>query len=63
MKFRIIKESDGFYIAEYKEIFLWWYVDGSASRNIEKTRDACRQFYKNFFEKEEDGVIVESFKL
>lgn len=63
MKFRIIKESDGFYIAEYKEIFLWWYVDGSASRDIEETRDTCRQFYKKFFEKEEDGVIVESFEL
>jgi hypothetical protein len=59
MKFRIKKE-DGLYFAEYKEIFYWYYVSGSISRDIEKTRKACRRFKDERFEKKK---IVENFEL
>ena len=54
MKFRIRKE-DGLYCAEYKWLFLWWFISGSWSADIEKTREACRQFEK--------PKIIEKFKL
>ena len=54
MKFRIRKE-DGLYLAEYKWMFSWWFISDSISKNIEKTREACRQFEK--------PKIVEKFKL
>jgi len=54
MKFRIKKE-DGLYFAEYKWMFSWWFVSGSVSRNIEKTRESCRRFEKT--------KVIEKFKL
>ena len=54
MKFRIKKE-DGLYFAEYKTLFVWWFVSGSVSKDIEKTREACRNFKR--------VRIIESFKL
>lgn len=54
MKFRIKKE-DGLYFAEYKQMFFWWFVSGSVSRNIETTRKACKEF--------ERPKIVERFKV
>lgn len=54
MKVRIKKE-DGLYFAEYKWMFSWWFISGSVSRDIEKTREACRQF--------ELPKIVERFKI
>ena len=54
MKFRIKKE-DGLYFAEYKQGFFWWFLSGSVSKNIERTRKACEQFEK--------PKIVEKFKL
>lgn len=53
-----IKKEDGVYLAEYKKGFLWWFVSGSVSKDIEKTREACKQFAKTY------GIkIVEKFKL
>lgn len=56
MKFRIIKENDGLYFAEYKFLLFWYYVEGSSSFHIEETRRACRRFKSN-------DKVVESFKL
>lgn len=56
MKFRIKKDKDGLYFAEYKKLFYWYYVSGSASFNITKTREVCRKF------KIKDKII-ESFEL
>ena len=58
MKFRIKKE-DGLYFAEYKNKFCWWFVSDSVSKDIEKTREACKQFIKTF----EKNKIVERFEL
>ena len=58
MKFRIKKEYDGLYFAEYKGLFGWWYVSDSASFDIRKTREAC----KKFGTKKKDDVI-ENFEL
>lgn len=58
MKFRIKKE-DGLYLAEYKRGFSWWFVVGSVSRDIEKTREACEQFIKTF----DKPKIIEKFEL
>lgn len=54
MKFRIKKE-DGVYLAEYQRWFLWWFVSGSVSYDINKTREACKKF--------EPSKIIEKFKL
>ncbi len=58
MRFRIKKE-DGLYLAEYKDRFLWWFVSGSVSKDIDKTREACKQFVKTY----ERTRVVEKFKL
>ena len=54
MKFRIKKEN-GLYLAEHKWMFMWWYIAGSISKDIEETREACRRF--------ERSKVVESFEL
>ena len=54
MKFRIRKEN-GLYFAEYKWMFLWLYIYGSISKDIEQTRKACMDFGQS--------KIVESFEL
>ena len=54
MKFRIKKE-DGLYFAEYKWKSSWWFISGSVSKDIEKTREACKKFEK--------PKIVEKFRL
>lgn len=59
MKFRIRKE-DGLYCAEYKKGFFWWYVKGSWSEDIEKTRKACEE-YKDMVS--ENNKVVEVFEL
>ena len=56
MKFRIKKDNDGLYFAEYKELFGWYYVSGSASFDITKTREACKKF-------EPKDKVVEKFEL
>lgn len=58
MKFRIKKE-DGLYFAEYKQGFFWWFISGSVSKEIERTREACKQFVKTY----EKTKIVEKFEL
>lgn len=58
MKFRIKKENDGLYFAEYKALLFWWYVSNSCSFNIAETKEACRRF-KDFGENE----LIEVFKL
>ena len=58
MKFRIKKEDDGLYFAEYKVLLFWYYVNNSSSFYIEETRKACRRF-KVFGENE----LIEVFKL
>ena len=54
MKFRIKKE-DGLYFGEYKRLLLWWFIPGSVSRRIEKTKRVCEEF--------ELPKVVEKFKL
>lgn len=58
MKFRIKKE-DGLYCAEYKKYFCWWYVSGSWSSSIERTREACKQFKSHKMH----NKIIETFVL
>ena len=58
MKFRIKKDNDGLYFAEYKKLFFWYYVSNSASFNIIKTKEACKKFKT----KGKDEV-VENFEL
>ena len=58
MRFRIKKE-DGLYLAEYKDRFLWWFVSGSVSKDIDKTREVCKQFVKTY----QRTRVVEKFKL
>lgn len=59
MKFRIKKE-DGIYFAERKSMFSWWHVSGSASRNIQQTRQACKDEVRR---RSERAKIIEKFKI
>jgi hypothetical protein len=56
MKFRIKKDKDEMYFAQYKGWLFWGYVPSSYSFNIKKTREACEKF------KDKDKVI-ETFEL
>ena len=58
MKFRIKKDSDGWYFAEYKRLLCWHFVYDSYSQNIEKTKKVCKEF-KN----QKEDELIEEFEL
>lgn len=58
MKFRI-KYDDGYYFSEYRKWGTWWFIKNSYSKNIERARNAC----KDFLTGDNEPKIIEKFEL